>query len=538
MTRPSAAVGARELATPVALALLGAALLARWADAWQNHPDLVHAWTVPVLAAYLVWERRVDLPPTIRAASAPTETKGFSFSSGAPDRRLVLALIGPGAGLVVALYLGGRVLLAPFPAWPAALWIFSFAGWTLALGLIAAAEGRARARHFAFPILFTATALPWLTWMDVHLVLPLRAGLATIAAEVVHLLGYPTSVAGTVITVGRGQVGVDEACSGVRSLQAVIVIALFLGDLLRLVRARRLALLAIGLLLALASNLGRTCFLAWQAATRGPEAATLWHDRAGQLQLIVALGGLALVAWRWNRFAAAPPSPGPRPARTKPRRLIAFPVALGALVLATEVGVAWWFHPAPSARAADWSARLPHTDFSYRSEIFSPAVHEMLRYDSYQAGEWETPSGHRRAGYVLDWTRGEIARDIISLHSPEVCLPIGGQPMLSGGDRVSLPAVDDKRPALPFRTLAFAGERGPFFVFYLSWDLTHARPLDPGSGADRFTWLSHRFGEIAARRGRFAARVFALAIYDEPDQAAATVAFLREAPALLPPPRN
>ncbi len=503
----------RRFVPLLAFGILAAALLARWGEAWSNFPDLAHAWLVPVLAAYLAWERRHDQP----AASAP------------PRPRLLVA-----AGVALAAgYVAGRTLLAPFPAWPAALWLFSLAGWGLALALFVASAGPARAKHHAFPLLFTATALPWFTWIDVQLILPLRAGLAAVAAELIHALGYPASADGAVITVGRGLVGVDEACGGVRSLQTGILVALFCGELLRLGTARRLALLALAIGLALLSNLGRTCFLAWQAAVRGPEAVERWHDTAGLVQLVVALGGLALIAWRWSRFSPALPV---RPAPQSPGRPVPAvrpALALMGLVATAELGVALWFHPdlARPATATDWHAALPLTDPTYEATPFGENVRALLRCDDYQAGRWQTPSGARRAAYVLDWRRGEVARDVIALHNPEVCLPGGGSRLLQRHAPVRLPETGG--PALPFELSTFEGRNGRFHVFYLAWDRTHARVLAPARDIGWRGWWAHRLAEVAARRARFEACVVALAIYDEPDLAAARTAFLREAAALL-----
>jgi len=507
-----------RLALPLALGALALALGSRWAEAWNQLPDLEHAWLVPALAAYLAWERRRDQP----APSASLRLQTLAFS----------------AGLLAVTYVAGRVLLAPFPAWPAALWLFSLSGWGLALALVTACAGPGPARHFAFPILFTGTALPWFTVIDVHLILPLRTGLASVAAELIHALGYPATAEGTVITVGRGLVGVDEACGGVRSLQSGIMVALFFGELLRLKTPRRLALIAIAIALALLSNLGRTCFLAWQAAAQGPAAAERWHDPAGWTQLLIALGGLALVASFWSRFTPVPKiQPASEPARkdfTGWRPLF----ALVSLLIFSEIAVSLWFkqQPAHSTAPGVWSVALPVQDPSYEPTPFAENVRNLLRCDDYQAGRWQTPEGGRRAGYVLTWRRGEVARDIIALHNPEICLPGGGSRLL---ERAQSELVKlSGGTILPFSSTTFEERNGPFYVFYLAWDQTHARALAPANDTGWRGWWAHRLGEVAARRARFEACVIALAYYDQPDATAARAAFSREASHLFASPET
>ena len=51
-------------------------------------------------------------------------------------------------------------------------------------------------------------------------------GVAAIAAETMTLFGVPAQLEGNLIRVSSGLVGVNEACSGVRSLQTSLMIGL------------------------------------------------------------------------------------------------------------------------------------------------------------------------------------------------------------------------------------------------------------------------------------------------------------------------
>ena len=518
-----------RLFTRVALGVLACAVLARWVEVWQNTADLAHAWAVPALAAYLAWERRGDCPPG-----------GPTWPRGGVARVLALAAA---AGIVFC-YMLARALLYSFPTWAAGLWLFSAAAWALALGMIALGDGPLRARHFAFPILFTANALPWMNIMNEWLVFPLRKGLAMLAAGGVELMGYPTAVSGMVVQVGAGQVGVDEACSGVRSLQTALMLSLFFGELLRLRLWRRAALVGIGIGLALLSNLGRTFFLTWQAAAQGPAAAERWHDAAGNGQMAFALGGLLLVAWGWSRFSPSSPrlAQGPRatqlPAETEPRecrydaRYTA--VALAGLVLVLEIPLAGWFAlagPGETTMTKPWQVHFPLETKDYRVQNFTPYERELLRCDRYEAANWTGPDGKRRAGYWLEWQRGLIARDVVAMHKPEICLPGSGSSYVRSLPPVTLDLGNGV--SLPFRVGEYRDARGVFQVFYLAWNLTHARSLVPLTGEDGAGLWAFRLREFAMRRGDFSARVVAFAIYDEPDAASAIEAFRSEARAML-----
>ena len=90
---------------------------------------------------------------------------------------------------------------------------------------------------------------------------------AHVAAETAMLLGTPAQVEGNLIRVSTGLVGVNEACSGIRSLQTSLMIGLLFGELKRLSVLRRVALVAGAVAIALFANFFRAVFLVQVAAT-------------------------------------------------------------------------------------------------------------------------------------------------------------------------------------------------------------------------------------------------------------------------------
>ncbi|WP_438483045.1 exosortase/archaeosortase family protein [Oleiharenicola lentus] len=499
-----------------AVAGVGAVLVARWAPVWRESADFAHGWIVPVFAIYLAWERRNDRPILVGVAKSYWPWVAAGIVGG-------------------AMLLIGRFLLEPFPTWPAALWFFSAGGWILIGSLLAIAGGVATARHFAFPILFTATALPWPTLLELNFILPMRGALASIAAEVIHVLGYPAVAQGTVIEVGRGQVGVDEACSGVRSLQAAIMVGLLLGEVFRLKASRRWWLLGVALGLALATNLARTCFLAWQGAMRGPTGVAEWHDVAGTLQMSVALGGMVLAAWLWRKDSAPASITGTSAHGQKSfehhgGRALAVLVLSVALVV--EGSAQLWFHSGGFTQTVSrWDARLPETLRSYRETNFTPSMQSILQCDRHQLGQWESPQGQRRAGYVLNWERGHAARQVVSLHNPEICLPYSGQRFIAQRGTIDLPLQDGT--ALTFRVSEFDGPTGVFFVYYVAWDLDRGTALTPAADDSLGAWWKYRLDTVAERRRQVAARVVAVALYEPHGLAESKEAFVSEAPQLF-----
>ena len=111
-----------------------------------------------------------------------------------------------------------------------------------------------------------------------------------------------------------GTLGVEEACSGIRSLQSTLMMAWFLGELYHLRFATRGTLLACGVAFALFTNSLRTVFLSTLAARSGLAAAHGWHDTAGFLALGANLVLLFFLTIRFSAHQNKPPRAPARPA--------------------------------------------------------------------------------------------------------------------------------------------------------------------------------------------------------------------------------
>src|SRR5207248_7495590 len=144
---------------------------------------------------------------------------------------------------------------------------------------------------------FIFVAVPWVTPIEVPVVQGLMQIVAAIASEIAALFGIPAHLDGSLIRVSNGLVGVNEACSGVRSLQTSLMIGLLFGELKRLSVAKRVVLILGALAIAIVANFARALFLVWIAATRSIAAVAEWHDFAGYtIVAVVFCGSLALTA--------------------------------------------------------------------------------------------------------------------------------------------------------------------------------------------------------------------------------------------------
>src|SRR5262249_2127419 len=99
--------------------------------------------------------------------------------------------------------------------------------------------------------------------------------------------------------------GIDEACSGIRSLQSAVMATLFIGYLTLRKNSLRLLLLGAGILIAIGGNLLRSFFLSYVAHSKGAAAIAAFHDAAGWSILSFTAAGVAFVAWLLGRVEKA-----------------------------------------------------------------------------------------------------------------------------------------------------------------------------------------------------------------------------------------
>ena len=254
---------------PALLALVWLPAIRQWSYDWSANPQYFYGWAVPFLACYLAYERWLNLP-----APKPSAAVGWIVPSV-----LVLAFL----QLPVRWF--GEANSDWWPVW----WAYGFICVGVTLGLLQIAGGWPWVRHFAFPVLFVMSAIPWPTYVEIDIVQRLMGINAAISAEIVSALGAPAIAVGNVIEVATGVLGVNEACSGIRSLQSTLMAALFLAGLYQLRFAGGLLLVALGAAIAFVCNVVRTSFLTYEGATKGIEATEKWHDTAGFVILGVVL---------------------------------------------------------------------------------------------------------------------------------------------------------------------------------------------------------------------------------------------------------
>lgn len=469
---------------------------------WLTNQQYSFGLLVPPLALFLFWKRWHTRP-----APGPPP----------PAARLLLILF---AAAFSPLWLVAQ----PNPEW-------RLLGWTLSLtvsgfliaGLLAAG-GRPWARHFAFPILFTLSAVPWPSALEIPVVLGLMRIVAGISADILNLFGIAAVAAGSVMELKNGTLGVDEACSGVRSLQASLMAALFLGELYRLRLARRFVLVGTALAVAFVCNVGRAVFLATQVASQGMDAVARYHDPAGFTILTICFILVWLVALLIARNQQPPQEAEPSlPALAIPGRLTGSLAAWLAVTLGT---VEWWYrHDAPATRPS-WVFAMPVKREGFLSRDLPQDTRDQMLPDHAETGAWEGAGGRWLAFYFRWYAGTGRARILAIRHKPEGCLPATGWSIVE-----ERPAIEIAFEGLsiPFRALTFARGAERAHVYFCIWQETADGRQSPPTEDPRKESLRL----VAQRERALGQQIVELILVGPLDGTAADAAFRKEIEPLL-----
>ncbi len=271
MQSPQAFLASRGAAIGTALtvlclaALLYGDVLADLAHNWWTDSSVSYGLLVPPLAILLAWQTRK------RTLSEPARADG----SG-------LYLV----AFACVMYLLGKLGAEFF------LQRISFV--ILLTGLIWTFWGPLRLRSLAFPLLLLATMVPLPALVYNALSAPLQLFASSFATTVAQALGVSVYRDGNIIHLANISLGVEEACSGLNSLSAMMVGSLLLGFVQCGKVWSRWFLFLLSIPLSIGINVFRITGTAVIADYREALAMGFYHTFSGWLAFVC---GFALLYW-------------------------------------------------------------------------------------------------------------------------------------------------------------------------------------------------------------------------------------------------
>jgi exosortase len=235
------------------LGLLYREIIVHLGEQWYNDPDYSHGFLVPVIAAYLLWERRGKL------AGMPIVPSPLGIS-----------VLGSGLMMLVVGTVGAELFLQRSSL------IVVIAGLVLLLC------GRACLRVVALPVAFLLFMVPFPAIVMNAVAFPLQVFSAQFAELCLFNLGIPVLREGNVIALAGTTLEVAEACSGIRSLQALLALGTIFAYFSQRAAWKRWLLVLLSVPIAIAANAFRVAGTGVLAHQFGPEAAEgFYHTFSG-----------------------------------------------------------------------------------------------------------------------------------------------------------------------------------------------------------------------------------------------------------------
>ncbi|MDX2110634.1 MAG: exosortase/archaeosortase family protein [Verrucomicrobiota bacterium] len=431
--------------------VFGVEYLSALGQEWWLNEQYSYGFVVPILAVYLVALRWGERPNPV--------------VPGLQKLRMLPAILWVG---LAAVWFPLRLVLIANPDWRSAMWAMALlcVGGILLQTLLRGGWGWVW--HFLGPILLLLLAVPWPGDIEQPLVQSLMRVVAGMTVEVLNLAGVYAEQSGNLIRLSTGLVGVEEACSGVRSLQSTLMAAVFLGCLYRFPAWMRLGLIAMGLLLSLLLNIARTLTLTALTIRSGPQYMEQIHDPLGHAVAIVAFLLLLACAFLFARWRGnATPAALHAPEGTKPIAGWFGGVSFLTVWIAGMLLSHAWFsiHEAPVDNRLRTELAWSKLGYEIDFPPFPSGVKGMLRYSEGLHARWKARSGAEWTVFAFSWDRGTIS-SFAGVHRPEVCLPSAGLSKVADAPPLLWEYTQKK---INFSVGVYALDRWPVHVFYGLW---------------------------------------------------------------------
>lgn len=227
---------------------------------WYSDPDFSHGFLVPIMSGYFVWERWARLKNQVIEPSL----------SGLPVLCLGLGMLVLGS-LGAELYLQRSSLIV------------------VLCGLVWVLLGRTFLKSLALPLAFLLFMIPLPSILLNTITFPLQLFAAKVATICLFTLSIPVLREGNIIMLTGTTLEVAEACSGIRSLQALLALGTVYAYFTQETVLGRWTLVLLSVPIAIAANVIRVSGTGILAEHYGAEAAQgFYHIFEGWIVFVVA----------------------------------------------------------------------------------------------------------------------------------------------------------------------------------------------------------------------------------------------------------
>ncbi len=258
-----------KLSSLLALTVIAYIPTFRWmVDRWSAKDTYYsHGFLVPFISAFIIWQKRNELAKLI---IKPVNSGWMLFGLGL---------------LIHALSISFRVSFS--------------SGFSLILtlvGLILITLGKDYLKKLAFPVAFLVSMIPLPLALIASMSFRLKIFAAQVSAVLMNKIGVATIREGSILRTAHSMLMVEDPCSGIRSLVALISLGALAAYFSDLSKTRKAILFAASIPIAVGTNIIRITSLGLVSEIYGEKYAMgLFHDTMGILVFVFAFLGLMLV---------------------------------------------------------------------------------------------------------------------------------------------------------------------------------------------------------------------------------------------------
>jgi EpsI family protein len=349
-------------------------------------------------------------------------------------------------------------------------------------GLVACRWGWRRLSVLLIPLAFSLFALPIPDSLYNPLQHYLKEATTTLTAGILPLLGIPVKRLGYVLNLPTADLGVAEACSGVRSMTALLAVAALVAYLRGLSWLKSLALIVLAIPIIILSNVTRVVLTGVLQETLGRWAIEdTAHEILGTSVVLVGLGLILAVAQLFPHKQADPlPPPPPEPA--PPPIPVLWPALLVVPALLLCLFAEGRRIETPEVVQLD-SLPFKLGAWEGRDIPIDPKIEEMLTFDKGLRRLYRSPFGEEVHLWVMYWATSARTFESAEIHHPDICWPTRGFHI----DRRSERQVDSAELGRPITASVSHYSQGDRHQVVLYWSQEGSAVLeeDERHGGDR-----------------------------------------------------
>lgn len=240
-----------------------APILYRMGMQWANDENMGHGFFVPIVAAWIAWQRKDQLLAT------PRKTNNWG-----------LVLVVWAAVQELAATLGAELFTARLA------FVLAVTGSVLYVG------GKQWLKILAFPLALLLFMIPIPQILYARLTLSLQMLASELGEILIGWMGIPVIRTGNLLQLPSQTLDIADACSGIRSLLSLAFLSLIYAYFADRRPWMRWALLAATVPIAIGANAIRVAVTGWLSEINTKLAQGTYHEMEGYVVFIVALAAL------------------------------------------------------------------------------------------------------------------------------------------------------------------------------------------------------------------------------------------------------